>query len=160
MKRTAATTGASGSKPPAQRRKVKHETYRKWVSQYDRNCQMMVWLDCDTVIERGVKLVTKLKCWVCAKYKNKIQGRKNFNDKWISRADSVRTTNVLDHTKSDMHIHAMNLLRRDQAQAQDSSIATYAPITQSLQVLSEDERKKLRVKFDIANFVATEQLAF
>ena len=60
MKRTAATAGASGREPPAQRRKVKHETYQKWVSQYDRNRQTMVWLDCDTAIERGVKLVTKL----------------------------------------------------------------------------------------------------
>ena len=53
----------------------------------------------------------------------------------------MQTTNVLDHAKSDMHVHAMNLLRRDQARAQASSIATYAPIAQSLHVLSEDEHK-------------------
>ena len=89
MRRTAATAGASGSEPPAQRRKVKHEIYQKWVSQYNRNWQTMAWLDCDTAIERGVKLVMKLKYRVCAKYKDKIQGWKNFSDKWISGADSV-----------------------------------------------------------------------
>ena len=78
MKRAAATAGASGSEPLAQRRKVKHGTYQKWVSQYDRNCQTMAWLDCDTAIERGVKLVTKLKCRVCAKYKDKIQINNNI----------------------------------------------------------------------------------
>jgi len=40
------------------------------------------------------------------------------------------------------------------------SVATYTPIAQSLNTLSEDERKRLRAKFDIAYFVATEQLAF
>ena len=58
-----------------------------------------------------MKLVTKLKRRVCTKYRDKIVGRKKFNDKWISGVDSVRTTNVLDHAKSDQHMHAMNLLR-------------------------------------------------
>ena len=97
---------------------------------------------------------------MCTKYRERILGWKNFSDKWISGADSVRTTNVLDHAKSDQHVHAMNLLRREKAQAQGASIATYAPIAKSLSSLPEDERKKLRAKFDIAYFVATEQLAF
>jgi len=33
------------------------------------------------------------------------------------------------------------------------SVATYAPIAQSLNTLSEDEQKRLRAKFDIAYFV-------
>jgi len=103
-------------------------------------------------IEGGVKLVTKLKCRVCTKYRDKIVGWKNFSDKWISGVDSVRTTNVLDHAKSDQHVHAMNLLRREQAQAQGASVTTYAPIAQSLNSLPEDERRKLRAKFDIALF--------
>ena len=97
---------------------------------------------------------------MCAKYRDRIVGRKNFSDKWVNGADSVRTTNVLDHAKSDQHVHAMNLLRREQARAQGASVATYAPIAQSLNSLSEDERRKLRAKFDIAYFVATEQLAY
>ena len=54
----------------------------------------------------------------------------------------------------------MNLLRREQARTQGASVATYAPFAQSLNSLSEDERRKLRAKFDIAYFVATEQLAY
>ena len=161
MKRSlVAAASASASEQPAKRRKVKHETYQKWVKQYDRECQTVTWLDCDAGIEGGVKLVTKLKCRVCTKFRDRIVGRKNFSNKWVSGADSVRTTNVLDHAKSDQHVHAMNLLRREQARAQGASVATYAPIAQSLNSLSEDERRKLRAKFDITYFVATEQLAY
>ena len=159
MKR-ARSLSASASEEPAKRRKVKHETYQKWVRQYDRECQTVTWLDCVKEIEGGVRFVTKLKCRVCTKFKDRIIGRKNFSDKWVSGADSVRTTNVLDHAKSDQHVHAMNLLRREQALAQGASVATYAPIARSLNSLPEDERRKLRTKFDIAYFVATEQLAY
>ena len=40
---------ASASEQPAKQRKVKHETYQKWVEQYDRECQAVTWLDCETV---------------------------------------------------------------------------------------------------------------
>ena len=102
----------------------------------------MTWLDCETTIDGGAKVVTKLKCRVCTKYKERIVGRKNFNDKWItSGADSVRTSNVVDHGKSDQHVHAMNLLKRENTQAQGACVATYAPIAQSLHSLSDDKGK-------------------
>ena len=37
---------------------------------------------------------------------------------------------------------------------------SYVPIAQALSKLSEDEKEKLSVKFDIAHFVATENLPF
>ena len=92
MKRTRA---ASSGDQPAKRRKVKHETYKY---------QTVTWLDCDTGFEDGVKVVTKLKCRMCTKYRQRIVGRKNFSDKWINGADSIRTANVTDHAKSDQHV--------------------------------------------------------
>ena len=154
--RGATSAGTSGAK----RRKVKHDTYQKWLKQYDRECQTVTWLDCETSIDGGVKLMTKLKCRVCTKYRDRILGQKNFSDKWISGADSVRTTNVVDQAKSDQHVHTMNLLRKEQAQPQGASVASYAPIAQSLNTLSEDERRMLRTKFDITYFVATEHFAY
>lgn len=49
-----------------------------------------------------------------------------------------------------------------QAQGQGVSVAAYmyALIAQSFNSLSEDECRMLRVKFNIAYFVTTEQLAF
>ena len=50
--------------------------------------------------------VEKLKCKVCAKYKDRIISRKNFSGKWIDGADSVRTTNLIDHaSQTSMYMH-------------------------------------------------------
>ena len=72
---------------------------------------MMTWPNiCEMKIEHGEKFVTKLKCKVCSIYKEKL---KNFNYKWISEgADSIWATNFRDHTKSDKHVHTMNLHRK------------------------------------------------
>ena len=121
------------------KRRVKYETYKKWVVEYDVDCQTMTWLDCETENEAGVKVVTSLKCRMCSKYRDKIIGRKNFSAKWITGADSVKTTNVHDHAKSDQHGHAMNLHRRDLARDKGLGASAYAPIAQALSTLPEGE---------------------
>ena len=68
----------------------------------------------------------------------------------------MRISNVRDHTKSDQHSHAMELLKKQHLQSAGLGPSTYAPIAQSFSTLSDDERKRLQVKFDIAYFVATE----
>ena len=70
---------------PAQKRSVTYETL-------DRDHHTVSWLDCDTVSEGGKKVVQRLKCSVCSKFKASIRGRRNFNDRWIIGADSVRTS--------------------------------------------------------------------
>ena len=83
------------------RRKVKHETYNKWLVQYDREYQTKTWLDCETEMDAGSKVVNKLKCRICTKHSDRITGRRNFSDKWIVGADCVKTTNIHDHSKSE-----------------------------------------------------------
>uniref|UniRef100_A0A1X7TRH9 DUF4371 domain-containing protein n=1 Tax=Amphimedon queenslandica TaxID=400682 RepID=A0A1X7TRH9_AMPQE len=141
-------------------RRAKYDTYLNWKRNYDKQIQTVTWLDCDVTSEAGVKHVTKLKCRVCTKYKDKIAGRKNFSDKWISGAHSVRTTNIVDHAKSDQHLHAMNIPKKEAAKVQGASATSYAPIAQSLSCVSDSEREHLRRKFKIAYFIATEQLSF
>ena len=148
------------SEQPAKRRKVKLETYKRWVKQYDSEFQTVSWLDCETSVEAGSRVVTELKCRVCAKFRSKIIGKKNFSDKWIDGAESLRTINVVDHAKSNQHTHAMNLHRREKASSSGASAMTYAPIVRALNTLSQDERKRLANKFDIAYFVASEHLSF
>ena len=70
----------------------------------------------------------------------------------------MRTTNARDHSNSGQHVHAMNLHRRELARAKGLGPTSYAPIAQALCTLSDEERKKLRFKFDIAPFVTNEQL--
>ena len=71
----------------------------------------------------------------------------------------MRTTNVRDHSNCDQHVHAMNLHRRELAHAKGLGPTSYAPIAQALCTPSDEEKKKLRFKFDIAHFVTKEQLS-
>ena len=50
---------------------------------------MLTWLDCELRVEAGVKVVIKLRCEVCKKFRDRIVGRKNFSDKWMHGADAV-----------------------------------------------------------------------
>ena len=140
---------------------MKYDTYKKWIVDYDRELQTMTWLNCETEVQRGEKFVTKLKCKVCLAYRERLVGRKNFNDKWINEgADSVQTTNFRDHAKSDQHIHAMNLHKKQLATDKGQGPASYAPIVSSLQKIAPEEHLKLQKKFDIAYFLSAEQIAF
>ena len=50
-------------------------------------------------------------------------GRRNFSDRWIGGADSVRTSDVKDHAQSDQHTHAMLLLKKEQRRAAGLGVA-------------------------------------
>ena len=68
-------------------------------------------------------------------------------------------SNVRDHAQCDQHTHAMHLLNKHQADKAGLGPSSYSQIAQAFSNLSEEEREKLRVKFDIAYFVASENLA-
>ena len=59
------------------------------------------------------------------------------------------------------HIHAMEIEKREQAQAKGQpSVILPGSITEAFCKIGEQERRRLKVKFDIAYFVATEKMAF
>ena len=51
------------------------------------------------LLEQNV-FVMKLRCSICTKFKTSIVIRQNFSERWISGADSVRTSNVHNHVRS------------------------------------------------------------
>lgn len=154
-RRREAQDGSGGTK-----KRVTYETFKKWQRDFDAECSTMTWLDCETCTEGCKKVVEKLKCKVCAEFADRIRGRRNFSEKWIVGANSVRTSNVRDHAHNDQHKHAMSLLSKQRAQSSGLAPASYAPIAKAFNTLSEDERERLKVKFDIAYFVATEKLPY
>ena len=161
MKRSHASSNCTdGESGPATKRSVAHSTFLKWRGELDKEFQTISWLDCEVRNERVKKVVTKLKCKACIRFESKIVGRRNYSNKWIVGADSVRTSNIKDHARTDQHSHAIMLLKKEQCSSAGLGPQVYAPIAQSLSVLSDDVKAKLRVKFDIAHFVATEKLAF
>jgi hypothetical protein len=158
MKRLVSSSSTDST--AAKRRKVSHSTFQKWNIDLDKECHTLSWLDCETSGIGMKKTVERLKCKVCIQFQSAIESRRNFSSKWISGADSVRTSNIKDHSHSDQHAHAMMLLRKSQAQSRSLDASAYAPIAKALNEIPESDRKMLRVKFDIAHFVATHKLAF
>jgi hypothetical protein len=89
----------------------------------------MSWLDCETQVSARKKVVTKLLCSVCKKFRARIEHRRNFSERWIIGADSVRTSNIRDHSRADQHVHAMMLLKKEHASSSGAS-CSYSPIAQ------------------------------
>ena len=54
----------------------------------------------------------------------------------------------------------MMLLKTSHAQSQGLDVSTYAPIAKAFSEIPADDKKSLRVKFDIAYFISTQKLAF
>ena len=99
----------------AERTKKRHIGYaifKRWQPDLDRDHQTMSWLDCNTEKDGAKTVVSKLKCKVCTEFIDKIRGRKNFSEKRVVGADSVRVSNVYNHTKNEQHTHAMSLLKK------------------------------------------------
>ena len=113
MKR-ALSSSAEASTSEAKKQKVTYATYQKWKSELDHDCQTVSWLDCESKVVAGKSIVSKLRCSTCAKFKVKIVSRRNFSNRWIVGADSVRTSNIRDHARADQHTHAMNLVKKEQ----------------------------------------------
>lgn len=144
MKRSFSTVS---EEPVAKKRMVSYDTFLKWRTDLDKECQTVSWLDCETDTKpKGPKgkTVTKLKCKVCSKFRAKIISRRNFSNRWIAGAESVRMSNIKDHAHSDQHAHAMLLLKKEHAGAKGLGVAAYAPIAQLLQGLPDDEKARLR----------------
>ena len=158
MKRSA-PEGDETEAQSSRKRLVTNSTFLKWQRDLNEELKTQTWLECQTRTEGGKRIVEKLKCKVCTRFQSSIQGRKNFSNKWIVGAESVCASNVRDHAQNNQHAHAMHLLKKDQAVAQGLGPSAYAPIARALTSLSDNERQRLRFKFDIAHFVATEKLS-
>ena len=137
----------------SKKRRVEHATFLKRERDLDREHQTLSWLECDSAVESGKKVVFKLLCKVCTQFEEKIKSRKNFSSKWITGADPVRISNVCDHALNDQHTHEMSLLKKQRTLSAGLGPSTYAPIAQAFAKPSDEEREKLRAKFDIAYFV-------
>ena len=142
------------------KRSVSYSTYVKWRRQFDKERQTISWLDCD-VTGKGKRTVDRLKCKVCLKYKSRIESKRNYSDKWLVGAESVRTSNIRDHARSDQHLYAMSLHYKESSLSfANAGEPSSSNICTMLQTLSEDNMDRLRKKFDIAYFVANSKLAF
>ena len=104
------------------KRTIQLDTFKKWQRDFDKEIKSITWLDCVT---SGKKEVVALRCTVCYRFKERIQSSRNFSDKWIVGADSLRTSNIRDHAKTNQHYLAMKLLEKELAIAKGDGLSTY-----------------------------------
>ena len=130
---------SSHGKTPASEKKAKRQvgmsTCEKWQREFDREYQSLLWLRCDKD-EANRSLVATLYCKVCRQFEDRIRGMCNFSSAWVTGTTNHRTSNVLDHAKSDQHIASMSRLREERAKAQNAPISSYAPIVMTDHVLA------------------------
>ena len=110
----------------------------------------MMWLVCETTIEGDKKVVEKLKCKVCTRSADKIMHRQNFSESCINGSDSAHTNSVHNHANNDHHKHTMSLLNKECATFSVLGPVSSSKNTKAFNKLPEDDRKRLKVKFDIA----------
>ena len=141
------------------KRQAKVATFEKWKREFNPRHRCLEWLRCDR--EKSDKnSVSTLWCEVCRKYKDKIQGMRNYTGVWVVGSTNHKTSNIVDHTTSDQHITSMQRFDSDREKARGSPLEDYAPIVRSLVVLDEGEKAKLKSKFEICYVLARESLAF
>ena len=103
-----------------------------------------MWIDCVTTFQSGKKVVVTLCCLICCRFKERIQSSRNFGNRWILGADSLHTSNIRDHTKTNQHVPVMTLLAKEHAIAKGDGPSLYAPIVQAMQNMSDAEKARLR----------------
>ena len=138
---------------------VSISTFEKWQRNYDREHQTLTWLKCDRD-ERCRDRVRSLWCSVCKEYQQRISSMKNYSDAWITGSQNQRTSNLLDHVRSEQHKAAMLRHRAAQARATNEPVSSYSPIAQSLLTMEESEGSRMKRKFELSYMMAREGIAF
>ena len=151
--------GESSSCSKRSKRQVTVATCEKWQREFDRDYQTLLWLRCD-VDTANRSLIDTLWCDVCRTYQAKIQYNRNFSAVWVTGLTNHKSSNVVDHGKSEQHIACMAYMRADSAKARDEPVESYAPIARSLLRMDDSEKEKLKRKFEICYVLAREGIAF
>ena len=116
------TLEAEYSTPSSSKKAKQHvakATFEKWQRELEKDHgQLRSWLRCE-VEKTPEHCVSKLFCAVCQRYEDKICGMKHFSRAWITGLSNQKTSNIVDHAKSDQHKAAMARFKADQAQSQN-----------------------------------------
>lgn len=97
-KRVSPATGSVVSKKA--KRQVSVSPFEKWQREFDHEHQSVLWLRCEKDVTNR-SLVATLCCGVCRRFEDRISGMRNFSPAWLAGTTSHRTSNVLDHVKSE-----------------------------------------------------------
>ena len=85
---------------------------------------------------------------------------KNFSKAWIEGSTYHKTSNIVEHARSDQHKGAMIRLRQEQARKRQEPITAYTNIARRITVMDNATKERIKRKFDISFVLAKENLAF
>ena len=102
--------------------------------------------------------MAQLWCQACRNHERSITGIKKFS--WIVGSTNQKTSNLVDHAKSEQHRAAMSRMQGESAKASKLPVTSYSPIALSLLTIDEGMQERLRKKFDICYVVAKQGLSF
>ena len=94
---------------------------RKCKRELNMEHKTLLWLRCDKD-ETDKLLVSTLWCKICRRYKDRLNGMRNYSGAWISGSTNHKTSNVINHSKSDKHTFSMARSEADRAKAQGKSV--------------------------------------
>jgi hypothetical protein len=66
--------------------------------------------------------VTRLKCSVYTKFKDRIKNKRNYSGKWLVEEDSVWTSNIPDHAFHDQHTAALSSSESEELDANQDDL--------------------------------------
>ena len=160
-KRGCSSSSSTGSSMDMKRAKcqVQLSTFDKWKRELDREHDTMLWLYCDND-KADRLLVSTLWCKVCRDYETKIAGMRNYSCAWIEGSCNHRTSNIVDHAKSDQHKAAMNNMHKAMAKARNEPVCSYSAVAKALLTIDDAEKSRLMKKSDICYVLAREGIAF
>ena len=131
--------------PEPKRRTVSVKTVEKWITEYEKQLCTATWLEYEC-IDGDRYHVARLKCSVCTKFKNQLEGMRNYNVAFIDGSSNVKTSSFRDHATTDMHKKAMALYKKRES---NYTIQT-TPIAKALHRLDSTALVTMKRKFDIA----------
>lgn len=141
--RASSSSSDSSVADKKKKQQVSVATFKQWQTSYEKEYQSLSWLRCSTD-EHNPSLVDTLSCAFCTRFDDKIRGLKNLSSAWISGSNNHRTSNIVDHAKSEQHKASMMCLCADQAKSKQLNITSYSPIARCLLKMDQTSKERMR----------------
>ena len=133
---------------------VRRSTFDKWVLEVDVEKK---WLDFEG---NSTGSVTGIFCKLCRENSSALRGLRNFSSAFIDGISgcALKKDDVVKHGKSDMHKKAVGIVTNKARTL--SEIYKTTPIGKVICGATNDEQMRVTKLFDIAYFIAAEELPF
>ena len=127
-------------------------TARKWLQESPELQEWLHFTEKDGSVE-------KFFCKACTKFESDIKNLRSFNDKYIKGSTNYRKSSPYEHAKSESHLVALQRLQvyNNKEPVRPSN---QKDIPSLFLDMSEAQKSSLKKKFEIAYFVAKEELSF